>query len=283
MEVHVMQLPDTSSLETLHKEWPVIKAAPYSFFASLGILLFIGWGVIWWVNRSLMQRRKETIDHLERDVVRLKTVSTTNASTEDNRKPDAFKSPKWEIVDGYSFTNQIVELDGKSFRNCSFTNVTLTYNGKAPTEILTGCVLGPSIVLDTRNPALIEYWRLQKFIRSFPGAQVHREGPADAKGNLMPDKFSFQALPPENPLVLDLCSRALILGKALQEFLKLHGPEPKVTRQLSETVDAFQERWRAEVMPWRPKFFGDYRTTFGRSVPSIRDEIKARHGIHDGT
>jgi len=128
---------------------------------------------------------------------------------------------------------------------------------------------------------LIEYWRLQKFIRSFPGAQVHREGPADAKGNLIPDKFSFEAVRLENPPILDLCSKTLILCKELQAFLRLHGPEPKVERQLPETPEVFQQRWRSVVLPWRAKFHGDYRAKFGQAVPQIRDEIKAKQGFYD--
>jgi hypothetical protein len=67
-----MQLPDTSSIDFLHKEWPVISAAPYSFCICVGILTFIGWGIIWWLHKGRIERYKESIEHLERDKERLK-------------------------------------------------------------------------------------------------------------------------------------------------------------------------------------------------------------------
>ena len=37
-----------------------------------------------------------------------------------------------EIVDHQSFVNQRVSIDGKSFINCDFENITIAYNGVAP-------------------------------------------------------------------------------------------------------------------------------------------------------
>jgi hypothetical protein len=195
---------------------------------------------------------------------------------------DAFKNPHWEIVTGHNFVNEAIELDGKSFRKCKFTNVTLTYSGKAPSEILAGCLFEQSTRLESRNPALIEYWRLHNFLCSIPGARVQDEGPADAKGNPVSDKVVFQPAPPVNPIHLDLCSRVLILCKEMQAFLIEHGREPKIERQPQESREDYQKRWREVVMPWRTQFHGDYRIRFGMAVPNIRDEIKARHGVHDG-
>jgi hypothetical protein len=64
-------LPDMSSLETFAKEWPVIKAAPYSFIVCVGILVFIGWGLIWFIFRYRIEKYQESVEHLERDVKRL--------------------------------------------------------------------------------------------------------------------------------------------------------------------------------------------------------------------
>jgi len=46
-----MQLPDTSSIEFLHKEWPVIKAAPYSFVICVLLAALIVWGIVWLIFR----------------------------------------------------------------------------------------------------------------------------------------------------------------------------------------------------------------------------------------
>jgi hypothetical protein len=278
-----MQLPSTSSLEFLHKEWPVITAAPYSFFGSLGILLFIGWIILRLLYRSRIDRHKETIEYLERENARLKSssVTTPEQKVEPQRESvqDAFKNPRWEIVSDHSFANQSLEIDGKSFRNCSFTNTTLTYSGTAPAEFQ-GChyPLRGSVTFDTRAPALMEYARLERYFRSLPNVRSIREAALDAKGKIIPTELqiSSELVPSPSP---DLCARVLMLGKALQEFLKLHGPEPKVTRQLLETPEAFQERWREVVMPWRTTFVGDYRMRFREPISRICDEIKAKQGM----
>jgi hypothetical protein len=67
-----MQLPDTSGLETLHKEWPVIRAAPYSFVICVAIVCMIIGTVIYFLFRSRFDRLKETIEHQDRHIARLK-------------------------------------------------------------------------------------------------------------------------------------------------------------------------------------------------------------------
>jgi hypothetical protein len=49
----------------------VIKAAPYSFFVCVGILVFIGWGAIWFIFRYRIEKYQESVAHLERDAKRL--------------------------------------------------------------------------------------------------------------------------------------------------------------------------------------------------------------------
>ena len=46
-----MRLPDTSSIEFLHKESPVIKAAPYSFVICVLLAPLIVWGIVWLIFR----------------------------------------------------------------------------------------------------------------------------------------------------------------------------------------------------------------------------------------
>jgi hypothetical protein len=97
-----MQLPDTSALEALHKEWPVITAAPYAFFSSLGILLFVGLGVIWLLFQGRLTRYRETVDHLERDVARLEKQLGSQAESQSTITPPTTplleKSPKTDEV-----------------------------------------------------------------------------------------------------------------------------------------------------------------------------------------
>ena len=67
----------------------------------------------------------------------------------------------------------------------------------------------------------------------------------------------------------------------LQGFAGTHGREPEVTKQLNETNADYLKRYTAIVMPWRARVLGDYRLTFGDSVPHLRDEIRFRTGKDD--
>jgi len=68
----LLQLPDTSALDTLHKEWPAIRAAPYSFAICVFIVGVVLASVIYAFFRSRLQAHREQIGHLERDVERMK-------------------------------------------------------------------------------------------------------------------------------------------------------------------------------------------------------------------
>jgi hypothetical protein len=74
--------------------------------------------------------------------------------------------------------------------------------------------------------------------------------------------------------VLDLC-------KELQDFLRDHGPEPKVEKRSSEEFHEFMERFRAAVIPWRTQFHGNYRSKFADRVLSVWYEIRAKYGHTD--
>jgi hypothetical protein len=138
---------------------------------------------------------------------------------------DAFSKPPSEVVSGSIFINQAIEVDGKSFQDCKFTNVTFTYNGNGPTEFLR-CLFDSSITLESRNPALIEFSQLQKVLRSIPDAQVGRDGPVDAQGHLLSDKFRIGPVP---PIFTPLQIETLNLARDLQLFYKTIEPCPVAT------------------------------------------------------
>jgi len=73
--IFLMQLPDTSSLELFHKEWPVIKAVPYSFAICVFVAALIIWLVIWLMHRERMGRDRHAIEHLEREIKRLTNLA----------------------------------------------------------------------------------------------------------------------------------------------------------------------------------------------------------------
>jgi hypothetical protein len=89
-----------------------------------------------------------------------------------------------------------------------------------------------------------------------------------------------QPNPPQDP-VPQLRAKIVAMVSELQGFLGEHGQEPEVKRQLTETANAFQERFRSIVPPWQAKFIGDYCLQFGESIPKLRDEMRARAHIDD--
>jgi len=111
-------------------------------------------------------------------------------------KIDPFKNPKFEIVIGQSYRNTSIEIDGKSFRRCSFANTKLVFVGRAPYEFASDCEFGEELELTTENQAIIQYQRLRKVLQSMPGAKI-KEYTFDASGNPIPQKISFQLAPPK--------------------------------------------------------------------------------------
>ena len=91
--------------------------------------------------------------------------------------------------------NKSIEIDGKSFRDCSFENVSFIFHGTAPAEFLGNTKMSGSFSLDTDNPAIMLYAKLQRMARAFPGAQI-KEGAIDDRGNLLLDNFGIRQLSP---------------------------------------------------------------------------------------
>ena len=58
-------------LETLQREWPAIKSAPWAFGGALTVLTALAWGLIHWIYRTRLETRKDTIEHLEAQIERL--------------------------------------------------------------------------------------------------------------------------------------------------------------------------------------------------------------------
>lgn len=81
---------------------------------------------------------------------------------EDKEASNTLKFPDWSkyrfmAINGRTFRNERVALDGNSFTNCTFINVSLEYNGTAPVQVINSGFFG-SIVLVTSNPAVIGAW-----------------------------------------------------------------------------------------------------------------------------
>jgi hypothetical protein len=63
------------------------------------------------------------------------------------------KDAKLAVVDGRSFVNETVPIDGYKYINCTFTNVTFRYNGTTPPEFMNDRFVG-SVWISTGNDAV---------------------------------------------------------------------------------------------------------------------------------
>lgn len=58
-----------------------------------------------------------------------------------------------KLVTDRSFRSEKVLIDGKEFRNCTFDNVTIVYNGTAPVRMIGNSFSG-DLIMTTDNPAI---------------------------------------------------------------------------------------------------------------------------------
>src|ERR1700691_1555605 len=98
-----------------------------------------------------------------------------------------WSNPRLEMVSGKNYVNKTVDIDGKSFRDCSFEHVTLMFHGTAPSEMVGTNQISGGLSIDIDHPMAMFYSKMQRFARSIPGARV-LEGSVDAHGNVLPDK-----------------------------------------------------------------------------------------------
>jgi hypothetical protein len=210
------------------------------------------------------------------------STETTEISAEWR---DGFTKPRFEIIDDRRFENEEIVVDNKSFRRCSFKNVKLLFHGIAPFEFVEGTTLDAgNVIFATDDPAILTFNAIQRKFASIPGAKIEH-GALDSKGKAV--LISPVTVEPVGPLakplqypipalrlkVFEICS-------ALQGFLGTYGEEPKAERQLPESQEDFMKRFREAVPPWRARVNGNFRLTFGESIPRLRDEISARAGMN---
>jgi hypothetical protein len=72
------------------------------------------------------------------------------------------------VVVGKIFTNEKVVLDGYSYSNCTFENVTFVFNGMTPVTMINSKI-GGLITLKTDNPSVNVKWLVAGMFRDAPG------------------------------------------------------------------------------------------------------------------
>lgn len=94
-----------------------------------------------------------------------------------------WQSDRNEVISRKAYLNEAVELDGKTFDHCTFTNATLVYHGLASTNLIEPTFHG-SLALRTDNQAAKGLWVLTNFVRSVPGVSSYTFGEIDDKGGI---------------------------------------------------------------------------------------------------
>jgi hypothetical protein len=75
-----------------------------------------------------------------------------------------------EKISHRKFINEKMVLSGKSYKNCTFENVTIEYNG-GPYEMVSNLFIG-KIWLDSHNKEVSEGWRLMTQLGFFKGDAI---------------------------------------------------------------------------------------------------------------
>lgn len=176
-----------SCLNRYHAEVAKLMQAPFAVGIG-GIVVGIGLSYVFhFTMLATIGMQTDQIRALENDKKRLEDSvvrqSKEMESVKESKRPEAsmtpirvedqpqdykrFKSDVMEPIDGRTYMNETVELDGKLFRDCKFINVKLMYHGTAPTGIL-GCEMEGSTLVETDSAALSTMITLLGAIQAMP-------------------------------------------------------------------------------------------------------------------
>lgn len=178
---------------------------------------------------------------------------------------EAFKNPRWQIVSKKKFINEVIDVDGKSFRDCSFRNVTLLYHGTAPTELVGEVLIeNGTVLINSDNPAVNLYMKLYQFLTSGPNAEIkHEDDPAFTK-NLVKN----QTLRERTIALFDR------LGTFMKEFKKLE----EITQEAGESNEDFVTRRLRNWLQQSQQMAAGFRLNFEDDMRHLNDEIQISYG-----
>jgi len=191
-------------------------------------------------------------------------------SNYQSRGPDSFKNPQFELVSRQEFENEIIEIDGKRFFECTFKNVKLMYHGTAPSEITPKSVIEKgTVILVTDNPVVSFGLQIYQFLTSGPNAEI-----TDGKNSQTYKKQPILEPPTLRERIIKKCDE-------LSSFLSKHGPLPHPKRQPGEVEEEYVARQIRERIKFRDDLGADFRLTFRDSIHLLRDEIQVRRITFD--
>jgi hypothetical protein len=147
---------------------------------------------------------------------------------------DAFKNPTFTIVNGVRFHNETVLIDGKRFINCAFDDVTLSFNGSAPFEIIGGKSNG-HVGAETTHPIARTYAHVMEIVNSLAGNTKVKFSTRGADDSSRPSLLRVTELSHAQSDMLSTHSRALLQLPVYRQELevellalctgtRIHGP-----------------------------------------------------------
>lgn len=148
-------MPIPWGLDYIQKEWSVIRKIPITIIVIIAIVYFS----INWIFKErltakgdLINSKNEKIASLEKD---LKTGPQTiykNTITIYEDAESKWGSKMLKMVIGKTFQDERVELDGYSYRNCKFIDVTFVYKGETPYHLIDiVCIGQPGFDISSRK------------------------------------------------------------------------------------------------------------------------------------
>jgi hypothetical protein len=178
----------------LKPEWEVIKGAPWSFAGSVlffGAIILIS--TVWFFHENI-ERKDDLIgslrlseENLKSEVAELKKKPVAIVQDEQKQKLLATVT-----ITGRSYANEIVDIDGKIFDRCTFTNATLLYHGTGSATFIDPKLVG-SLMFESDSQAVRGYLELLHFFKTRPNIDTLKMGTKDiATGNFKPfETISF--------------------------------------------------------------------------------------------
>ncbi len=139
-------MPLPWGLDYIQKEWSVIKKIPIAIIVIIMIVYFS----INWIFKERLTAKNDLINTKNDKIVSL-NEKIASLEKELESKPEIryrktitiyedakskWTGKKKKQVIGKTFQNERIELDGYSYRNCEFIDVTFVYKGETPYDLI---------------------------------------------------------------------------------------------------------------------------------------------------
>lgn len=280
-----MQLPDTTALDSLHKEWPVIKAAPYSFVSSVVILCLVIGGIIYLLFRGRLERHKEQIGHLERDVARLS--KEVPHKTDIAAKEQVAGQSKLVIHSAVYGTGPVDDMSVTERLRTAVKDalVVPVDNNLVPRDPAIGKTKRLAVEYSYGNPSIQQASRLEGERLVLPeDSEIQRlRGEIEQLTRKLINANVHAPIVNEVPADETIAQRVFAFCKELSIYMEERPARPDEDAIWNETKDnqqAFVHRYETEVLPWDRKLSAGYWKDFRERAVDLNNELEL-HDKHD--